>query len=273
MSVVFESKRVRRPLAIRRVTVARVSRVAPTMVRVTLTGEELQGFEAPGPADHVKGFFPGPDGILAVPTIADDGMRQPEVGTVHARDYTPLEFREQGENGPELDIDFVVHGDDGPAAQWAVNAKPGDPFAFGGPRGSLMPPEGASDVVVVTDETGLPAARRFFQHFLPEVPVTGLFFLTDPDLRNYLDDIDGGTRQWFVGDEREAQVEEALRGLDIGERTFVFLAGEAGAMVPLRRYLRRELGLPAGQMDASGYWKRGIVNLDHHAPLDPTDPE
>jgi NADPH-dependent ferric siderophore reductase len=51
------------------------------------------------------------------------------------------------------------------------------------------------------------------------------------------------------------------------------MAGEATMLAPLRRYLRRELGLPAEQVSASGYWKRGIVNLDHHAPLDPSDPD
>ena len=40
-----------------------------------------------------------------------------------------------------------------------------------------------------------------------------------------------------------------------------------------RRYLRHDLQLPAAQVAASGYWKRGITNLDHHAPLDPSDPD
>ena len=38
-------------------------------------------------------------------------------------------------------------------------------------------------------------------------------------------------------------------------------------------YLRRELGLPKEQVDAHGYWKKGEANLDHHAPLDPSDPD
>lgn len=273
MTAPFAIKRIRRPLAIRHLTVSAVTRIAPTMARVTLVGDELAGFEAPGPADHVKAFFPGPDGVLAVPTITDDGLRQPETGPVHARDYTPLEFRPDGDSGPELDIDFVLHGDDGPASLWASNAKPGDPFVFGGPRGSVMPPEGAEQVIVAVDETGLPAARRFFQFFLPDVPVIGLFSLADAELRTYLDDIDGGERHWFTGGNRSAELEEKFRTLKVTDRTFLFLAGEAGAIVPLRRYMRRELGLPREQFDASGYWKQGVVNLDHHAPLDPSDPE
>lgn len=65
----------------------------------------------------------------------------------------------------------------------------------------------------------------------------------------------------------------ALRGTEPGAGTFFFLAGEATSLIPLRRYLRRELGLPKEQVEVHGYWKRGVVALDHHAPLDPNDRE
>jgi NADPH-dependent ferric siderophore reductase len=40
----------------------------------------------------------------------------------------------------------------------------------------------------------------------------------------------------------------------------------------LRRYLKHERGLAADRVAIEGYWKRGVTNLDHHAPLDPSDP-
>ena len=53
----------------------------------------------------------------------------------------------------------------------------------------------------------------------------------------------------------------------------MFAAGEASALTPLRRYLRRELGLSAEQVVMSGYWRAGVVAWDHHAPIDPYDPD
>jgi NADPH-dependent ferric siderophore reductase len=53
----------------------------------------------------------------------------------------------------------------------------------------------------------------------------------------------------------------------------VWAAGEASALVPVRRYLKHEVGLRPDQLDVQGYWKRGIVNRDHHEPVDPTDPD
>ena len=41
-------------------------------------------------------------------------------------------------------------------------------------------------------------------------------------------------------------------------------AGEANALKPIRRYLRRELGLSKDQVEVDGYWKKGDANLDHH---------
>lgn len=52
---------------------------------------------------------------------------------------------------------------------------------------------------------------------------------------------------------------------------FAFVAGEAGALKPIRRWLRRELALPKERLDVDGYWKKGTVNLDHHVPDDEDD--
>ena len=46
---------------------------------------------------------------------------------------------------------------------------------------------------------------------------------------------------------------------------FVWVAGEAVSVRPLRRYLRDELGLARGSVDVDGYWRRGVAGHDHHA--------
>ena len=103
----------------------------------------------------------------------------------------------------------------------------------------------------------------------------GLFSTLDPATPSYLSGYAADSREfrWFSGEDRDNRVAEALATLEITEGTLVFLAGEAGSLIPLRRYLRRELGLPKEQVDAHGYWKKGEANLDHHAPLDPSDPD
>jgi NADPH-dependent ferric siderophore reductase len=69
-------------------------------------------------------------------------------------------------------------------------------------------------------------------------------------------------------------LEESVRSLGaIEPDAYVWAAGEATSLIPVRRYLRHELGLSPEQLAVEGYWKRGVTNLDHHAPIDPTDPD
>lgn len=281
----FEWTRVMHELARRHLTVLRSETVAPRMQRVTLGGAELEGFTSLAPGDHVKIFFPDPaTGEIATPTFVNGRPQAPEHGEVIVRDYTPYEFRPDAADGPELDIDFVLHHDaadgaetgdahSGPAAAWAAAAAPGDALIIAGPRGSLIPPR-PDNALLIADESALPATTRWLDA-LEEIPVIALLSALDPATSSYLDSRTSASRdlRWFSGADRTAQIETSLRELQIGEGTLVFLAGEATSLIPLRRYLRRELGLPKAQVDAHGYWKQGEANLDHHAPLDPSDPD
>jgi len=265
-------------MALRRVRVSAVHRVVPNIVRVTLTGPELAGFTSAGPTDHVKVFFPDPDtNILTLPEVAPDGMRRGAEGVVISRDYTPRAVRTaSGGRAIELDLDFVTHGVEGPASAWAELAKIDDELGVAGPRGSRLVPEGVERLVVVADETALPATGRWLELLPAEVPVTALFYVVDESAEAYFDPAvaDRIDAEWITHFDGPQQLDESLRSLGrIDDGTFVFLAGEADTLVPLRRYLRHELNLPADQVQASGYWRRGIVNLDHHAPLDPSDPD
>ena len=252
-------------------------RVVPNIVRVTLTGPDLAGFVSSGPSDHLKVFFPDPaNGILTLPEVGADGIRRGADGVVISRDYTPLVVREGSRGRLELDLDLVTHGVDGPASAWAELATVGDELGIAGPRGSRLVPEGIERLIVIADETALPATSRWLDLLPAGVPITALFHVVDESVESYFDS-DAAARmdaEWITHADGHEQLEESLRSLgSVSPGTFFFLAGEADILVPLRRYLRHELNLPADQVSASGYWRRGIVNLDHHAPLDPSDPD
>jgi len=272
----IERESTKHPLVIRHVTVSGVSHPTETITRITLSGDALAGFVSNGPADHVKLFFPDPaTGTITAPVMTDDGVKKPKTGVVISRDYTPLRFRSNNGNH-ELDIDFVVHGDEGPASAWASRATIGDPLVVAGPRGSRLLPVGATHVILIADETAFPATSRWIDMLPTSVQVTALFDVADESAESYFTAEQKAqmSAEWFYRRAGLGQLDPALRALgSIGESTFIFLAGEAGTLVPLRRYLRRELGLPKSQVSADGYWRRGVKDADHHAPLDPADPD
>src|SRR4051812_1141703 len=179
-TVVFTREHIRHPMALRRLRVSAVHRVVPNIVRVTLTGPELAGFASLGPTDHVKVFFPDPaNGILTLPEVAPDGMRRADEGVVISRDYTPRAVRTRSDGELELDLDLVTHGSDAPASAWAELAKIDDELGVAGPRGSRLVPEGVERLVIIADETALPATGRWLELLPTGVPVTALFYVVD----------------------------------------------------------------------------------------------
>ena len=148
----------------RRAQVVRVQRVAPRMVRVTVSGPEFADFESAGPADHVRVFFPDPaTGELVAPTPVgpgEDGIVRPDRASI-SRDFTPLPRTADG--GVDVDLDFFVHPDPGPASAWAETARAGDELVMIGPRGSRRAPQRIDGLVLICDETSLPSASRWIR--------------------------------------------------------------------------------------------------------------
>ena len=278
-------ERIRHEMAFRHVTVAAVDHVTPTMVRVTLRGDELAGFAADGPSDHVKVYFPDPaTGVLTAPTWDADGVHRPTDGIVISRDYTPRAFRPEGSiaagSPAELDLDFVLHGGDGgraggPASAWAAGAAVGDELVVGGPRGSLLAPTEVGHALLIADETGLPAFSRWLELLPASARITAVLLADDDATEDYLDEAQRARAsvEWLFRFDGPGQLEESVHSIDTDAIDYVWAAGEAGELTPVRRMLKHERGIGPDRMQLQGYWRRGVTNLDHHAPLDPSDPD
>ena len=117
-----------------------VERVTPRVIRVTVEGEELEGFGPPKPGGHIKLFFPsGPYDHKDA-----DAPRPP------SRTYTPRRFDPVAKT---LAIEFVLHGD-GLAAGWVQQAKAGDTLFVGGPGGGYELPAEGPVMLVADDKIG-----------------------------------------------------------------------------------------------------------------------
>src|SRR5690606_37769491 len=135
----------------------------------------LAALRAPGPEDHVKVFLPDPaTGELHAPTLAADGGLQRPTGVVSiSRDLTVRATRTV-DGVAEVDVDWVLHGDEGPASAWASRAAVGDEVVLAGPRGSAGVPDRIGRLTLAGDETGLPALARWVAAVGPDVPVTAI---------------------------------------------------------------------------------------------------
>jgi NADPH-dependent ferric siderophore reductase len=235
-------ERVRHETRRRELEVRRVRHLTPQMLRVTLGGEAMQGFVSAAPDDHVKVFFP-------------DNAAQPI-----ARDYTP---RRINLRALELELDFVLHGD-GPAAQWAASARPGQMLSIGGPRGSFVVADDFDWYLLVGDETALPAIGRRLEELRENTRVRAIVEVADAAEQQVLGSPAVLELSWLYRGHAPAGEAAALlaavRGLTLppGEG-YAWIAGESHMARALREHLVNERGLPKAWVKAAGYWKRGAA--------------
>ncbi len=259
---------VRHDLGVRLLHVIESERIGPRMQRVILNGEDLDAtfpFPARAATDHAKIVLPDPaTGIVTLPRRELDGtgLRLRELPNP-VRDYTVRRLDDRG-----LTIDFVLHTH-GPAGRWARSALPGMPLGVLGPRGSHLYPTGYERYVLIGDETALPALGRWLDDptWTEPMEVHVLAASTDEyplPARPRTDVV------WHVSPEPTARTEavaELAAELSLSDDTFLWAAGEADSLVPLRRSLRQR-GVARTQYDIDGYWRTGVANLDHHAVPD-----
>jgi NADPH-dependent ferric siderophore reductase len=250
--------------------VVRVERLTPRMTRVTLAGDfaELPGAAA---TDHVKVFFPtGGDELPVMPQVGERGLVPPPPGTPRTyRDYTVRRLdREAG----ELDLDMVVHAG-GLAGAWAAAARPGLKVGVLGPRGSEVVDDTLDWYVLAGDETALPAIGRWLAELPAGARAEVFCEVADAAEEQELASAADVTVHWLHRDGvpagEAALLHDALAAVTLPPgRGFVWVAGEAGALRPVRRMLRARPDVCPRHLDVDGYWRRGVVNHDHHAPAE-----
>ncbi|MFK4730566.1 siderophore-interacting protein [Agromyces mediolanus] len=242
------------------VTAAR--RLSPHFVRLTVAGEALAGWRHLGFDQWFR---------LAVPTNDDtrfDNLADtfnmsgylkyltlPKSTRPVIRNYTVREFRPDAR---ELDIDFVVHGEDGVAGPWAGSLPLGATVALIDQGCGYRHVESA-EVVLVGDESALPAVLGILRDLPREA--RGHAVVEVPDLADAQPDEgpDGVELRW-VARRPDAAVGaaalEALRELPpfVGAVS-AFAAGESKLATGARRHLVNDRGVPKANVDFCGYWR------------------
>lgn len=253
--------------ALFRGAVLRSERLSPSIQRVTLTGPDLAAFPWQG-YDHWFRLFlrlPHQESFV-LPELRgarwwEPYLAIPEEVRPHCANYTVADFRPEA---AEMDVDFVVHhgptGEiDGAAAIWACGALPGDPLALLDQGRIFNHPDDASEVLVVSDESGLPATAGILRSLprdtvgrvIQEIPLDGD--------RRELGAPDGVAVTWVVRGDVAAvpgvtALAELRRHESVEPTGYAYVVGESTLAAEGRRHLHRA-GLPKDRITFSGYWK------------------
>ncbi|GAA2264807.1 siderophore-interacting protein [Streptomyces roseiscleroticus] len=259
-----------------RAEVLRTGRVSPSIQRLTVTGAELADFPWRGYDHWFRLFLRLPhQRRLRLPEFTGSRwwhpfLAIPDGERPHCANYTVADFRPEA---AEMDIDFVVHrgptGElEGRAAIWACRARPGDLLAVLD-QGILFDcPQDASEVLVVADETGLPATAGIMRS-LPRGTVGRLIQeVPTADDRRDLDAPPGVSVTWVVREDRDsvpgvAALRELRRHTRADASGYAFVVGESTLATEGRRHLNR-IGLAKDRITFSGFWKH-----ERHEALQP----
>ncbi len=247
----------REPPRFRQVSVRRIESVTPRLLRVTLTGPELDGFALELPAASVRLLLPSPGSSeLVMPAWNGNEFLLPGGDRPTIRTLTP---RRVDADELELDVEIVVHGN-GVASRWAASAAPGARAAVSGPGRGYVIDRDAPQFVLAGDETAIPAMSQLLELLPAETPVDVHVEVARPDARLALPAHPRAKVTWhdlppgappgdaLVGVMRTAVIEPNAR---------VWAAGEAAAVQRIRRNLFEDRGMTRTHAVVRGYWKHG----------------
>ncbi len=246
---------------------ASVSKIAPRLVSVLVTGDELDGFAEAAPTSHLKLFLP-PAGAeqLLLPEQGPDGgqvWNHDESLRPVVRTYTPRRYDAATKT---LEIQVVLHGE-GPASEWAQQVKVGDEVGVGGPGGRFVLDEEAEHWWIAADESALPAVGTL----LDALPVTATaqvhVEVEDSDDEIKLPSVATVSLTWHHRDgsgDFGAALQAAAGSAEFEDGTKIWVACESGTMRDIRRHLTRQRGIPLSQLITRGYWRRGESNYPDH---------
>ncbi|MFD4656392.1 siderophore-interacting protein [Kitasatospora sp. NPDC058444] len=259
------------------VEVVEVRRITPRTARITFAAEELPDTVGTTPDQQLKLCFPRPGRREPVlPARQDDPtgwyrayLAIPEAERPVMRSFT-LRGRRPGTR--LVEIDFVLHGDTGPAASWALRAAPGDRLGMVGPSALYAPPvpfaeaAAAADwVLLAGDETALPAIATLVAALPEGVWAYAWIEVADRAERQELESRAELEVQWLHRDGAApgSVLAAAFRGVVLpAGAPVVWLAGEAGAVRTIRRYLVEQEGVAKESIDFTGYWRHRLTQDD-----------
>jgi NADPH-dependent ferric siderophore reductase len=260
------------PSSVWLLTVARSARPSSSFVRITLTTDDprfAQTFEALGHDQWFRLFIPV-DGVLELPYGDAEGwysrwLEMDERVRGMIRNYTVREAR-QVDAGWELDVDFVVHRSpvsgevEGVAARWALDAQPGDTAGFLAQACIFDADNTAEHVVVIADESGVPAAEGISRSLGSDIRSTFVLEVPHDDDPRPLTTDDSSTLHWVVRNDDAltpgSVILEQLDDVTVAEACYVYVVGEAAFVLAVRASLLGR-GIAKDRIRTCAYWRRG----------------
>ncbi|HEX6443945.1 MAG TPA: siderophore-interacting protein [Streptosporangiales bacterium] len=243
--------------------VAAVAQVTPNVRRITLRG--LDEMAVRGADQWFRLFLPRHRGQpLRLPRSTTgwwpETLAMPETERPLVRNYT---VRAARPHRAEIDVDFVLHGDEGAASAWAASAEPGDRVGVLDQGVMFAPPPRTRWQLLVGDETALPAIAGVLRTLPAGVPTRVYVELPSPRDAQPLRISRDVHVTWLprpAGAMPGSLATEAVSTATLpdADAAYAWLAGESSMVRMLRRHLVNTRGVAKSAITFTGYWRHGV---------------
>lgn len=245
-------------------TVKKTEYLTPHYLRITFTGDDVLLFKNVTVGVNNKIFLP-PTGTSQIHfPVFNEATGQieeaPEKLKPIRRTYT---HRGIDLEKKEMYIDFVAHGDSGPASAWAIQAKPGDQLGIVmKDRATELYPE-ANWYLLACDATGIPVIASILES-LPD-NATGEAFIEVLSKEEELNLTTAANIniKWIHNPKpgENTLLADAVCQAQLPDHNstsvFGYVAAEFSNVRDIRIFLRKEKGWPQNSLYAFSYWKFG----------------
>lgn len=236
-------------------SVARMRMITPLIKEITFEGG-LDEFESKGGDQFLYVMVPQPGHESAISN--DFSMSQLRSIDASKRPlaayYTVKSWHRDSR---ELVMWFVLHDKQHGLSGWAYSARPGDRAAVWGPRVLYAPPATSERIVLIGDETVLPAISVILAEMNPGRQAAVFVEVEDRSQELPLRNADSVEMTWIhrggsgFNEELIAHVkQQSFRSTD-----YIYGGGESTKIAELSRHLRKTLKLSAPHIHLVGYWK------------------
>lgn len=238
--------------------------LTPHFIRITLSGD-VSVFKNTTIGDNNKIFIP-PQGVAKVylPELDEathSWIHPPQEVAPSVRTYTHRGIDlEKG----ELIIDFVHHGENGPASAWAINAELRAELGVAmRTEPKELYPATAEWFLFAGDATALPVISAVLEK-LP-ASAKGVCLIEVPTKEDEQELLTNAAIdfKWIHNTEpdKSSTLFEQVKSIEIPNDVskFGLVASEFSSVKAIRMYLRKELGWQANELNAYSYWKSGVA--------------
>ncbi|WP_313581051.1 siderophore-interacting protein [Chishuiella sp.] len=243
-------------------TVIKKEFITPHYIRIHVTSEDIYQFANSTIGDNNKILIP-PEGLNEIhfPEFNDQNhqwIHPPKELAPSIRTYT---HRGINLEKKELIIDFVNHGDNGPASKWAINATKGSKL------GVMMRTEPtelfakADYYLFVGDATAIPVISSILEALPNQAKGTCILEVHDEKDEQELQTNADIKFIWVHNSSPElgSNLAEVTKQINFSEESkFGYVAAEFSTVKEIRTYLRKVKSWTNKELYAYSYWKIGI---------------